>query len=50
MATATDVVEDAFVLDVQVISNVPGGASAAIPCATDDGCATTCASSCSSNV
>ena len=35
-----------FDLDIQVITDVPAGGSA--PCATDDGCAPTCASSCAS--
>jgi FxLD family lantipeptide len=40
---------DMFDLDVQIIGDVePGEAIAA--CHTDDGCATTCASSCVSNV
>ncbi len=38
---------DEFVLDVQVVvSAVPGAAEAA--CGTDDGCAPTCASACTS--
>lgn len=37
---------DPFVLDVQVVTELPAGA--APPCGTDDGCASTCASSCAS--
>ncbi|MCP2274446.1 MULTISPECIES: FxLD family lanthipeptide [Actinokineospora] len=39
---------DEFALDVQIVSDSPAGEPAA--CATDDGCASTCASSCVSNV
>jgi FxLD family lantipeptide len=38
---------DDFDLDVRVITYA--GPDAAIPCATDDGCAPTCASACNSN-
>ena len=42
-----DMNENAFVLDVQVITDASSGAEAAA-CTTDDGCAPTCASSCAS--
>lgn len=48
-ATATDHAEDAFWLDVHVITDVQSGDVAAA-CQTDDGCAHTCASACASNV
>ncbi|GAA2463117.1 FxLD family lanthipeptide [Streptomyces macrosporus] len=41
--------ETTFDLDVQVVTDVPAD-SADIPCGTGDGCATTCASSCTSAV
>jgi FxLD family lantipeptide len=45
--TNTAVIDDAFELDLHiVIDNEPGVAA---PCGTDDGCAPTCASSCTSN-
>jgi FxLD family lantipeptide len=40
-------IEDVFVLDVQIITDVPSNAAAA-RCSTNDGCASTCASSCAS--
>ncbi|WP_414710894.1 FxLD family lanthipeptide [Pseudonocardia sp.] len=40
-------VERAFELDVCVVSDV--GFDVATPCQTDDGCANTCASACTSN-
>jgi FxLD family lantipeptide len=47
--TPQDVADDAFALDVVVVTDVrPGGVAA--PCNTDDGCAPTCASSCVSAV
>lgn len=47
-ATATnDTVEDAFDLDVQVITDVPPGhPAAACGGGTDDGCDPSCASAC----
>jgi FxLD family lantipeptide len=47
-ATATlDNVEDAFTLDVQIITDVPPGHPlAACGNGTDDGCDPTCASAC----
>lgn len=43
----TNVVQDAFVLDVRVVTDVSPGDGAA-PCGggTDDGCDPTCASAC----
>ncbi len=38
---------DDFVLDVQVVIDVTPGQTVA-PCGTDDGCAPTCASACTS--
>jgi FxLD family lantipeptide len=38
---------DDFVLDVQVVIDV-APSSAVAPCGTDDGCAPTCASACTS--
>lgn len=46
---ATDTIEDPFALDVQVVTDVQDGGVAA-PCQTDDGCGSTCASACTSNV
>jgi FxLD family lantipeptide len=37
---------DPFALDVEVVTDLPDGVAA--PCATDNGCAGTCASSCAS--
>jgi FxLD family lantipeptide len=45
--TVTDV-EDPFVLDVRIVTDLGPGDRAA-PCSTNDGCAATCASSCISN-
>ncbi len=45
--TQTADIGDVFVLDVQVITDVPPNA-AAVRCTTNDGCASTCASSCAS--
>jgi len=42
------ITEDAFTLDVHVITDVVSGGDA-VPCGTNDGCAPTCASSCTSN-
>jgi FxLD family lantipeptide len=44
-ASTTD---DIFALDVRVVTDI--GPGVPTPCNTDDGCATTCASSCASNV
>jgi len=45
---ATDT-EDVFALDVHVITDIsPAGDVAATPCGTNDGCAPTCASACTS--
>lgn len=41
--------EDPFDLDIRVITDVPP-AGQGTPCATDDGCAPTCASACASNL
>jgi len=41
--------DDPFALDVQVVTDVQPGDVVA-PCATDDGCAPTCASACASTV
>lgn len=38
--------DDEFDLDVVVVADGPRGR---VPCATDDGCAPTCASACNSN-
>jgi FxLD family lantipeptide len=40
-------IEDVFVLDVQIITDIPSN-TAALRCSTNDGCASTCASSCAS--
>ncbi len=47
--TATENAEDAFDLDVHIITDVQSGDVAAA-CQTDDGCENTCASACASNV
>jgi FxLD family lantipeptide len=41
-----DFVGNPFELDVRVTTDLPAGVAA--PCSTDDGCASTCASSCAS--
>jgi FxLD family lantipeptide len=48
-ATATDtaVIDAEFDLDLRVVTDIEPGVAA--PCGTDDGCAPTCASSCTSN-
>lgn len=45
---ATD--SDVFALDVRVVRESATGVDLPAPCGTDDGCASTCASSCVSNV
>lgn len=47
-ATGTENTGDAFALDVRVVTDISPG-DAPVACGTDDGCAPTCASACTSN-
>lgn len=46
-ATGTENIADAFALDVRVVTDI--SPDVPTPCQTDDGCANTCASACTSN-